>query len=192
MKKILRIQVFVIILSVLSGCAGNKNAIMWTSPDFNIHQPQVYTILPFEDRNAEKYKADYPDAADIVRDAFETAFLKTRNRIVERRKLQSLLSEKKLALTGLTEEQGIEIGKMLNTDIVVFGTVKSFYKGSILGSYTTVGFSVRAVTVSTGEIVWKGSHTKSTTWDYAYDPAAFAEEVADELVQELILKGDVR
>jgi curli biogenesis system outer membrane secretion channel CsgG len=164
---------------------------MWISPDFNLYQSKVYTILPFEDRNAEKYKADYSDAADVVRDAFETAFLKTKNRIVERKKLQSLISEKKFALTGLTQEQGIEIGKMLNTDIVVFGTIKSYYKGSILGSYTTVGFSVRAVKVSTGEIVWKGSHTKSTSWDYAYEPAAFADEVADELVQELISKGDI-
>ena len=140
MKKILWIPSIIIALFILSGCAGNKKAVMWTSPDFNVYQFQVYTILPFEDRNAEKYKADYPDAADVVKDAFETAFLKTRNRIVERRRLQAIISETKFAQTGLTEEQGIEIGKMLNTDIVIFGTVKSFYKGNILGSYTTVVF----------------------------------------------------
>ena len=155
-------------------------------------QYKVYAILPFEDRNSAKYKAEYPDAAEVVRDAFETAFLQTEHRVVERRKLQSMLTELKLSMSGLTDEQGIKVGKMLNADIIIFGTVKSYYKGSLLGAYTTVGFSVRAVQVESGLILWKGSHTKSTSWNYDYNPAALADELAQEIVQELILREKIK
>lgn len=190
MKQILKIPFLVITLFILSDCAGHRKAIMWTSPDFNVYQSKVYAILPFEDRNSTKYKANYPDAADVVRDAFETAFLKTGHPVVERRKFQSIISEMEFSMSGLTEEQGIEVGKMLNADIIVFGIVKSFYKGSFIGSYTTVGFSVKAVHAESGVIIWKGSHTKSTSWSYDFDPAAFADEVANDIVQELISKRD--
>jgi len=51
---------------------------------------------------------------------------------------------------------------------------------------TKVGFSVKAVNVETGVILWKGSHTKTTKLKYNYDPGAYANEVAREIVQELI------
>lgn len=192
MKHMKKFFMFIIILFLLTHCAANKNATVWTSPDFHMKQSKVYAILPFDDHNSAKYQADYPDAAEVVRDAFETAFINTQNRVVERSKLKSILSESAFAMSGMTEEKGIEVGKMLNADIVVFGTVKTFYKGSLLGPYTTVGFSVRAVNVGSGVILWKGSHTKSTSWKYDYDPAALVDEIAQDIVQELLARRDIR
>ena len=191
MKRILNV-ILAVTLSFFAGCAGSKTAIMWTSADLNVYKPNVYVILPFENWNLSKYKAKYPEAAEILREAFETAFLETGHRVVERNRLEEIISELRFSMFGLTEEQGITIGKMLNVDAVIFGTVKSFYRGSLLGDYTTVGFSVKAVHVGSGVILWKGSHTKTTKWIYDYDPRSYASEVAKEIVQELIAKEHLR
>ena len=165
---------------------------MWTSPDLNVYKPNVYVLMPFDDRNPPKYKKHYPDATEVVKEAFETAFLETDYRVLERGKLDKIIDEMQLSMSGLTEEQGINLGKMLNAEAVIYGTVTTFYRGSFLGSYTTVSFSVKAVHVESGVIIWKGNHTNETKFDYDYDPAALAHKVAKEIVQELIAKGHIR
>jgi hypothetical protein len=133
----------------------------------------------------------------IVGEAFETEFLNTGYQLVERSRIQSVVSELKFSMTGLTEEQGIQIGKMLNVDAVIFGTVTAFYRG-VGDEQTTVGFSVKAVHVTNGLILWKASHTKRPGWTSRQlgqtggDPVAYASDVAKEIVQELIAKGHVR
>lgn len=181
-----------VMIFIMSGCGGSKRALIWTSYELDRYQAKTYAVLPFEDRNSPKYKNKYVDAAEIVRDAFETAFLETGHRTVERNKLRMVTSELELSMSGLTEEQGMEIGKMLNVDAVVFGIVTSYYRGSFFGDYTTVGFSVRAVHVESGVIIWKGSHTKKAKWNYDLDPGIYANEVAREIVQGLITKGHFR
>jgi len=61
-------------------------------------------------------------------------------------------------MSGFTDQEWIKVGKMLNADVVIFGAVTSYNR--VIGGpavYTTVGFSVKAVDVETGMIIWKGA-----------------------------------
>ncbi len=171
-----------ILLALLVGCGQTR---MYVSPDLPALRPQAYAILPFEDRNATSDRTRYPQAAAVVADALETAFLKTGYRLVERGRLEQVLDEFGLAKSALTEDVGIKVGKMVNADAVILGTVMSYYKGAWGGRYGTVAFSAKAVHVESGKILWKGTQSKSH-WDYRYDPAILAAMAAEELVDELL------
>lgn len=66
-------------------------------------------------------------------------------RVVERQRLQDLLTEQRLALSGRVDEStAIEVGKMLGAQFVIHGSVTS------IGPQTRI--DMRAVNVETGEI----------------------------------------
>lgn len=95
---------------------------------------------------------------------FRSALVKLKYKVVEREKLNALLKEKELAMTGITEENAKTIGAMLGADAVLIGEilsyeeserevqdfetkkveVKTFYKFQIV---------VRLVDVSSGAII---------------------------------------
>jgi len=95
---------------------------------------------------------------------FRSALVKHKYKVVEREKLNALLKEKELAMTGITEENAKTIGTMLGADAVLIGEilsyeeserevqdfetkkveVKAFYKFQIV---------VRLVDVSSGAII---------------------------------------
>jgi hypothetical protein len=100
-------------------------------------------ILPFGDANATEYRLKYQNAAIVVRNVLETAFMERGFKTIHCPSTFS--SEASLGKQGIREEQAVEIGKQGGADIVLFGVVTEFYKGSFWGDYTTVGFIVKAM-----------------------------------------------
>jgi len=119
-----------------------------------------YAIKPFLDLNAPKYKEKYPDAARYVEAALETALVNAGQTVVA---------------------EGSE-------DAFITGSVRAFYRGTWGGVYTTVGFDAKAVGSRTGEVLWKGSHSKTTRFWYKYDPTVYVNEVAKEFVEEIFVE----
>ena len=179
-----------IIVIFLTSCqsAAFKKPHSWVNPHAEEFQNKVFAILDFEDRNI--YKEKYPESSHAVRESFETAFLQMGYNIVERSRVSKVLLELKFSLT-FGEDELIEVGKMLNADVVILGTVTTFFRGQFGGPYTTVGFSIKAVHVESGTILWKAYHAKSTNWDYKYDPGLFSMEIADELVKKLMQEKNI-
>lgn len=94
-------------------------------------------------------------------------------------------------MSGFTDQEWIKVGKMLNADVVIFGAVTSYNR--VIGGpavYTTVGFSVKAVDVETGMIIWKGNHTKTIYWNFfdADSLASLAQQVAKVIVASFLEK----
>ena len=162
---------------------------VWVDLHLNDKSSEVCVILPFDNSNLQEHKDNYPEATETVRDRFETAFLEAGHRVVERNMIDKLISELKFSMSGLTEQLGIKVGKMLDADVVIFGAVTSYYRvmwGPVV--YTTVGLSVKAVDVETGVIIWKGSHTKTIFWDIfdVNSPASLAREVTKEIIASFL------
>ncbi|MFV9646123.1 MAG: CsgG/HfaB family protein [Desulfobacterales bacterium] len=184
--------ILAIIFSAMSACTLKKTEpTVWVGPHLNDKSSEVYVILPFDNSNLQEHKDNYPEAAETVRDRFETAFLEAGHRVVERSMIDKLISELKFSMSGLTEQLGIKVGKMLDADVVIFGAVTSYYRvmwGPVV--YTTVGLSVKAVDVESGVIIWKGNHTKTIFWDIfdVNSPASLAREVTKEIIASF-LKG---
>ena len=65
--------------------------------------------------------------------------------LVERRQIEKILNEQKFQLSGLTEEEGVEVGKISKADIVLLGSIGR------LGS--SLVFSARLISVTTGKVL---------------------------------------
>lgn len=136
----------------LSGCA--PKFVVWMSPD----DPPIrtYAILPFVDANAQKHREEYPGASETVRDFFETAFLQSGCKVVERGQVKRVLDELDFSLSDLTEDKIAKVGQMLQVDALVLGTVNEFSRDNrVRKTKGTVDVSVRAVHVESGAIIWK-------------------------------------
>ena len=174
----------------LAACASKKTEpTLWVGPQVNDTRSNVCAILPFGNLQENKY--EFPEAAETVRDSFETAFLEAGYQIVERSMIEKIISELKFSMSGFTDQQGIEVGKMLNVGAVIFGAVTSYNKERLTPAiYTTVGFSVKAVDVETGVIIWKGNHTRTVYWDIFDTDSlpSLSREVAKEIVASFLKK----
>lgn len=162
MKVLSRILLAGALLST-AGCVTPQKTAVWVSPEAKSGSSLPHAILPFADANAKPDKEKFPEAAKVVQEAFETAFL----------------------------ESGHKVVAPGNEEVSVQGTVTCYYRGAFMGRYTTVGFEVKAVAAKSGVVLWKASYTKRTQWDYKYEPAMLAREVAAELVKELTASGQL-
>ncbi len=182
--------ILAIIFSAMAACTLKKTEPMvWVGPHLNDKSSEVCVILPFDNSNLQEHKDNYPEAAETVRDRFETALLEAGYQVVERSMIDKLIAELEFSMSGLTEQLGIKVGKMLDADVVIFGAVTSYYRvmwGPVV--YTTVGLSVKAVDVETGVIIWKGNHTKTIFWDIfdVDSPASLAREVTKEIIASFL------
>jgi curli biogenesis system outer membrane secretion channel CsgG len=178
---------------------GAAKAEVFATPQVKANPPQTYAILPFEMRLSPSRGAlrldnalKYPNAAAVVTDAFESAFLETGARIVERSQLDKALSEAALANSGLSENDSVALGRLVSANAVVLGAVTEYHKGGFGSKATTVSVSVKAIDVETGTILWKGqgTYTGATMGrEYSIEPEAVAPQVAQALVRDLITKS---
>lgn len=174
-----------IILSLITGCAAGTKSLVWKNPQMLNYHTKTYIILPFDDRNAAKDKANFPEAAEVVRDAFETALLLAGYRCVESSQVKKELSKLNESPSFISEDASFGVGKKLGADAAIFGVLTAYYRGSFFGRYTTVAFSVKAVEIQSGTILWKATQSETTKWNYDYDPAVLATNLSVKVVEEL-------
>jgi WD40 repeat protein len=65
--------------------------------------------------------------------------------LVERKQIESILKEQQFQLSGLTEEEGVAVGKILKADNVLLGSVGKLGSSMVL--------SARIISVETGKVV---------------------------------------
>jgi hypothetical protein len=190
----MKFKFYIIILTIIffSSCSlairalapGHLNA----SVEVLYHKlkPKIYTIGKIYFRKTAKTQEDYPNAPDIIREAFENEFIKTGFRVTESLKTEAIEheEERRRAFHG----KGPDLKKKVIASGIISITINDYYQGSFSGGYTTVGFSVQA-SMEDGQILWSAIHNKSAVYDYKADPSIFAQIVAKEIVQELIKKG---
>lgn len=162
-----------------------------------------FAILPFIDkRNTGRNKLGY-SPADVMTDAFETAFIGTGNKVVDRRDIDSALDELKFSHGGdVNSDQIREIGKLTNSDVIIMGKIRQFQNAEFKNrkepdeptKCTTISYSVKAVHVETGELLWTGSFTKSTGIkdDFFYsctcDVLKYSDSAAKDIVKKIVKK----
>lgn len=162
-----------------------------------------FAILPFADkRHGVKPKLGY-SPADVMTDAFETAFIGTGQKVVDRRDINSALDELKFSHSGdVNSDQIKEIGKLTNSDVIIMGKIRQFQNAEFKNKKkpekpskcATISYSVKAVHVETGELLWTGSFTKSTgiKEDFMYgcdcEVLKYANKAAKDMVKKISKK----
>ena len=157
-----------------TACAMNR-PVMNVNPRLKEYNPQVFVILPFENRDTFEKKEGAPY---IVRDAFEASFVKTGYQIVSRDKMDTLLEEIEFSFSEITDTRGIQVAKMLNADAVVLGTILDY-------GYLYISLSVKAIDVETGAIIWQGSYSKKVPW-YRLDILPVLTHITEKLVDKYL------
>ncbi len=101
--------------------------------------PVTIAILPFQAKGIAQ------DAVDLCADLMASSLANfSYITLVERNRIQELIKELELQMTGLTEQNGAEIGRLLNADQVILGSI-----GALGTSYL---FNVRILDVETGRV----------------------------------------
>jgi WD40 repeat protein len=111
-----------------------------SEPVFAGDEQVVLAILPFDARGlSEEVPAI---AVDVLSSQLaNVSYL----RLVERSRVEDIIDELSLQISGLTQEDGAELGKVLNADYVLLGSI------GVLG--TSHVFSARVLNVETAEVV---------------------------------------
>ncbi len=155
----LAIMKFVLVAACLgiAGCKTIDDVQVWESAHARVDSTKTFRIGNFDNISPKKYQDKYPEAAQTVSTAVESALLSAGYRVVE----------------------------SYSAECVITGTVGEYFQGGFGGKNTTVGFNVKATDVESGEILWKTSHSITTKWEYNYSPPLLAKRVANELVEAL-------
>lgn len=118
-------------------------------------------------------------------DLFVTELMKAgRYELIERGQLSNVLGETDIRLSGLTQNQAVQAGRLAGADAVVIGTV-SEYENIAQGGRTrpVVGISVRLIEANTGHVLWSVDH--AGRGNKGETPAQQARVVVREMVQAL-------
>ena len=163
---------FIMILIILSSCFSSKLVTRYdySSPiapqwfNYLSSRPNSIAVMPFE---AYDYKTK-----SLARKLESQIRSKLKDwgeySIIERHQLNRVLSEQSFSLTGLSDQQLIEAGKMLATNIILFGVVTDYdeeenyieniekvtYAADKYSRIVTTAFNIRIVSIETGEIIY--------------------------------------
>jgi WD40 repeat protein len=111
-----------------------------TEPALRPDSPVKLAILSF------KAKGMPPEVADVCVSTMSNALANVDYiTLVERDAIEAIVKEQQFQLSGLTEDQGVSVGKILKADVVLLGNVGK------LG--TSIVFSARLINVETGKVM---------------------------------------
>jgi parallel beta-helix repeat protein len=123
-------------------------------PYMEDHKPRTVAVLPFLNQ------AKSQEGSEAVRRGFYNHFSSMPFRDMELYRVDNLLRKAGLedpAVISKTAPQ--DLGKILNVDAVIFGTISDFDKlFLVLYSNVSVGAEVTMVDTKTGKRLWRGQH----------------------------------
>ncbi len=128
----------------------------YMDPQMSKDRVQAYVVLPVEHHiqwlNERSHEGQ--GVAKRNSDKLELMLLRLGYDCIERAKLDAILNEQKLSLTGLTKERAQYVGKLVSADAVVIAEIPAMGVHHPLRTcYEDI--DIKAVSVSTGKILWK-------------------------------------
>ena len=165
--------------------------------------PKVLAIFPFEG-----YDMRSRSIARKIESGLRSKLLQWgQYRIIEREHIDKIFREQALSLSGATEEQVVEVGKMLGTRIIVLGGVTDYseeeiYLDYVEGTYYAsekykrkvyLSLNMRVIDVQNAEILWeeeKGFEAESIGYKNVHrikeGPEITGESWDEDLIKALI------
>ena len=190
-----RLWLFLVISVLIMACSVKTSHVVVV--DKEKFSSKTMLLLPVQDQNETVFQPAYPEATKVVFEALETHLLALNISLVERNNLQRILQEQKLSQLGLTQKEGIQVGKILQADTLILATINSYVQGkqkhpvSQKIEHTRFGLSIKAVRVETAQLLWKATLFRNidTPFGYTSPVQDLMNEVLGEFVQELREKG---
>ena len=159
---------FILFLLFLSSALQLLPALTISINDFNVSSPNP----------------DYEFIGKGISRMIATELKKNKSvNIVEREKMNAVIEEQKLALSGMTDDSMISIGMLLSANYIVMG--------EIIDMAGQMMFTSRMVDVNTGEVIWSDELIEDlSSYDYisAYFASSLLESLNEETAEETALK----
>jgi len=139
-------------------CTSTENTILIKDKE-SLKKPIRIAVLSFVDA------PQYPGSGTSVADALTNELLQISNwDLVERSQIEKILKEKSLDMTGLTDSQLTDIGKLAKTDYIIVGSVSDYYydRQFYIVPKTKIAFNARIINTQTGSIVGTLRYNRET------------------------------
>jgi len=176
-------------LLVLTGCGGLQE--VWEGPTAGAFRPKTLAVLP-------PMVGAFESAREISQDVLVNALRKSEryesvispdhvNAVFSAKEASDLLASyySKLDTTGQSDP-GIaaKLGQLVQADALVVPKVNHWEYGRAEGdSFGKVGFGLRFIDASTGNVIWKARHEKVKTY-MVFKPAF--KDIAEDLAQTMV------
>lgn len=154
MKKLTLFSLFLFMLS----CTSVDKSV-YIKDKQALQKPIRIAVLTFMD--APKY----PGSGVSIADALTNELVQISNwDLVERSQIEKILKEKSLDMTGLTDSQLTDIGKLAKTDYIIVGSVSDYYydRQFYIVPKTKIAFNARIINTQTGSIVGTLRYNRET------------------------------
>ena len=154
MKKLTLLSIFLFMLS----CTSVDKSV-YIKDKQALQKPVRIAVLTFVD--APKY----PGSGVSIADALTNELVQISNwDLVERSQIEKILKEKSLDMTGLTDSQITDIGKLAKTDYIILGSVSDYYydRQFYIVPKTKIAFNARIINTQTGSIVGTLRYNRET------------------------------
>jgi WD40 repeat protein len=126
--------------SSLPSLAGRIRSRSGTTPALKQGVPVKMAILGFDAKGVP------PEVADVCVSSLSNSLSELDYvTLVERKQIEHIVKEQQFQLSGLTEDEGVTVGKLLKADLVLLGNVGK------LG--TSIIFSARLISIETGKVM---------------------------------------
>lgn len=122
-------------------------------------QKERYAILPVIYSHSKD-----KETSDVIRDKIETVLVNKKYTVLERTKMNEITREFKLAQTGLTRNDQIELGKMLNATNLILTEILELNQDD-----KHLEFSIKNLDVESGQILWK--------YEFSIDESKISESI---------------
>ncbi|MCC5815983.1 MAG: hypothetical protein JJT78_14615 [Leptospira sp.] len=116
--------------------------------NFTKDPDKVYALLPFGNKMSQDNSYE-----NQIYTGLESQFIKSGLSIVERKKIQSLLSEIRFSNSGLTTSNRLAFGKFSNAERLIIVSDLDINEPE-KKSRTEINFSIRCVEIESGKIIW--------------------------------------
>jgi hypothetical protein len=168
--KMKRLTVLILTAAVfLAGCSSQRVAVR---KDYDFSKIKRVAIIGFSSH------MDFKNSGDVVADEFVLQLMKKGYKVVERSKINAILSEQQLAQANKLDEVTIKkVGKILGVDAIFTGSVIKYVEDKNVVVYyndkdgnptsqsrlqqAEISVSARLFDVETGEVIWSGSDRDS-------------------------------
>jgi len=154
MSQALRILSAAVIAIALLGCTTTKS---FVKNPARLREVRKVAVLPFVCGN--------PETGVALSEALAAQLVASRFTIIERSQFEKLLSEQKLTLSGLLEDNTAAVGKLKGVDAIIVGsaTVDRGYVGIAHGGHRDYisTATARMIDVATGEALLAVNYSAS-------------------------------
>jgi len=149
-KRSLKRMLFIICIFFVS-CTSYQQ--QFIEKEVILSKDRHIAVLPFFNLTA------YPHAGKIVSDLVQTElYALTDFRMMDQTKVMSILNKDDEDMERLMHQTAaIKIGKMLEVDSVIYGSVTEFRYKRSLNEVPVASISIRLLDVSSNRILWAGS-----------------------------------